>query len=205
MAFDPFHPHPVPGMPNSSWLTVNQLASIGSVVAAWSWMDLAFEALLSTLIQTDDMLGQSLTEDLSPDYRIKAARRLVKTWETAIRAPNESQSGLFTEIREITKWIATNKGRRNQIAHWIWLRSDDENMFGWKHHVMFASENERPSGEITKTEIMEFSKEIGLIAGRLGAAELEARNLPTWPQPTHEPLPLPGLSSLLAPYKGRSV
>lgn len=203
--FDPHDPHPVPGMPNSSWLTVNQLASIGSVVAAWSWMDLALESLLSTLVQSDDFLSQALTEDLGPDNRLKATKRLVRAWQQALLDPTERQIRLFEEVLELTKWIAANNGKRNQIAHWIWVRSDDEKMFGWKHHVVAAPDNARPNSEITKSSIIDFSKEIGIAAGRLAAVERVARDLPPWPHAKRVEIDLLGFDSLISPYIMRSV
>ena len=182
MSFDPFTPSPIAGLPDKSWLTTRQLAAIGSVLAVWSWIDVETQNLLCRLIKTDSMLAQSLTEDLGPDNRIKALKRLLKTWDHAIYDKNEFRKASLDEALAITKWIERNKSLRNQIAHWVWLRSDDETLFGWKHHTMpFLTEDQRPNIERKVTEIEEFAQESGKIVVRMNAAYHSFGNLPDWP------------------------
>jgi hypothetical protein len=205
MTFDPSHPSPVPGITDTAWPTINQLAAIGSVSAAWSWLDLGIEALLARLIEGDEMLAQALTEDLSPDNRLKALRRLVVTWERVVRNLTDDHRAVLAEVREIVTWVARNKGKRNEIIHWVWMRTDDEKLYGWKHRMMPTTQAERPNRYMTKTEILEFSREIGAMAGRVGAAELAARQLPPFPKPpswTGTP-DWPILASLFGPYQLR--
>jgi hypothetical protein len=203
MAFDPSQPSPIVTIPDTSWHTINQQAAIGSVVAAWSWLDMGVQALLARLTQTDDMLVQALTEDLSIDNRLKALRRLVRTWEHFTVGTEPDRVELWNEIRAIAVWIAKNKGTRNEIAHWTWLRQDDATMFGWKHHLSPALKDERPSRQSSTTEMLQFSSAIGVIVARLENAVVAARALPAWHEPSLEtPLTL-GLASLLRPYVRR--
>jgi len=148
------------------------------------------------------MLGQALTENLSPDNRLAALRRLLTTWERMVHLTLD-QKALIAECRELIKWIAQNKAKRNRIAHWIWLRSTDAELFGWKHHIMPTDDKERPNETINKSDILEFSREIGQIAGRVAAAELQARMLPPFPKSSPGMLNVPGLASLLGPYLHR--
>ena len=205
MAFDPSHTCPIERLPPTSWPTINQLAAIGSVVATWCWLEHALESLLATFIQSDVMLTQSLTEDLSVDNRLKAAKRLITTWEWVTGLPSDEHKSLFDELKLLLKWVATNKARRNQIAHRLWVRSDDAEMFGWKHHQAPADIGVRPSATITVTDLLAFSAEIGAIANRLSQAELCARTLPRLPPLSQQTLEVPGLASLLDPYRSRST
>ena len=206
MAFDPSHPSPIPGMPDTSWPTINQLAGIGSVLAAWSWLDLGIEALLATLTKSDEMLVQALTEDLSADNRLKALRRLAITWERVGR-PTDEEKALLSEIRDIAKEVIRHKALRNKVAHGLWMRTDDEKMYRWRHHVAPLLSTESHGEHLTVSELLEFTKEIGSLAGRANAAEMAARNLPPFPSPlsSHKMPPLPGLASLLAPHRLRGA
>jgi hypothetical protein len=190
----------VPGVSNSSWPTINQLAGIGSVVVAWSWLELAVESLLTALVQSDDMLSQALTENLSPDHRLSALVRLAKTWERMVRKLTDEQRALLVEIRDLAKLVAKYKGERNKTAHWIWLRQDDTKMFGWKHHVMPTEPHAGPNAHKTTEDLLESSKVIGEVAHRVANAELAARNLPLWPGASRHILNVPGLASLPGPY-----
>lgn len=188
------------------WLTNKQLAAIGSVVAVWSWLDLEIENLMATLAQGDAMLIQALTEDLSPDNRLNALRRLITTWERACPTLSEEHKAAFAKAREVIRWVAANKARRNRIAHSLWSRTDDETMFGWKHHIMPRDSGKVGSFEkITTSEITAFSKEIGRQQANLSLAMQVLKLLPVWPSPTSLPgIPdVPGLESLLSSHLRR--
>lgn len=159
-----------------------------------------------TLVQGDEMLVQSYTEDLSPDNRLSALRRLLKTWERIDPGLTDEHRKAFATTRDIIKWIAQNKGKRNQIAHWIWVRVDDESLFGWKHHTMPTEGDENLRGQtMTVDQLLEFSREIGDQEGRLDEVNRVLRSLPAWPpaRPSNEIPPVPGLASLLSPYRRR--
>lgn len=204
MTFDPTHGSPIPGVSNTSWPTINQAAAIGSVVVAWNWLDLALETLLATLTKSDEMLTQALTEDLSPDNRLKALRRLALTWQRV--APlDQAQVALVEEIRAISKEVASLKSERNRVAHGLWMRSDDETMFRWKHHIAPVAEQERTSEHKKTSDLLGLTEQIGQLAGRAAAAELIARDLPAFPVPTSglKTPNIPGLDSLLGSYRLR--
>lgn len=205
MDFDHSYSSPIPGKSDSSWPTVYQLAGIGSVIAAWNWLDLAIESLLATLTKSDEMLVQALTEDLSQDNRLKALRRLAITWERIGRL-NDEHKALFAEIRRIVKDVAQAKVLRNKIAHGLWIRNDDEAMYRWKHHVAPIASNESFGEHVTVSELLDFSKQVGGLAGRAAVVEIASRDLPPFPGPLSSSRgmpPVPGLASLLAPHRLR--
>ncbi|MCW3796312.1 hypothetical protein OMW55_00610 [Sphingomonas sp. BN140010] len=194
------------GIPSTAWPTINQLAAIGSVAATWSWLDLSLEGILAKLVHSDEMLAQALTEDLSPDNRLKALRRLTRTWEQVHPDLTDAHKAQFDEVREIVKWVAANKARRNEIVHWLWLRRDDARLFGWKHRVTPAIPSEARASKLADYEsFLEFSREIGSMADRAAETERALSDLPPWPKPTALPgTPLsPAVGSLLSPYRRR--
>lgn len=201
MSYDPTEPSPIPGLPNTSWPTNDQLSGVGAVAATWSWLEMALETLLCALSRSDEALSQAFTTDLSPDNRVKALRRLVTTWERILGTETERFSVVFTELREFAQWYAKNKTRRNQIVHTLWMRRDDTVMFGWKHKTMPQEGSEVHGGSLTRGEAIEFSQEVGGWVARLNAAEIACHSLPVLPPPSPDMLYLPGLASLLAPYR----
>lgn len=206
MPFDPHEPSPIPGQSDSAWPTIDQLAAIGSVVVAWSWLQLGIEHLMATLVQGDDMLVQALTEDLSPDNRLVALKRLMTTWERAAPNLSDEHRVAITAGRDVVKWVAANKGKRNKIAHWIWARFDDEQLFGWKHHTMPREKGkDGPHEKMTKAELRDFARDIGDQEGRVAEVQRVLKTLPAWPSApsSRETPPVPGLESLLSPYRRR--
>lgn len=205
MPFDPSEPSPIPGLPNTSWPTNDQLSGIGAVAATWSWLEMALECLLCALTRTDEALSQAFTGDLSPDNRVKALRRLVTTWERILGPKAEPFAPLFAELREFAQWFARSKDRRNRIVHTLWMRADDSEMFGWKHKTMPQDGHEPMGGPLTREDSIAFSREVGAWVARLNAAERACLSLPVLPPPSPDMLYLPGLASLLAPHRRRGV
>ena len=132
MGFNPHGPSPIESLPNSIWLTYRQLSAIGAVVATWSWLELQMESTLEKLVQSPSHLSQSLTIDLGPDPRLKAIKRLSATWRAALHGKHDA---LLDEIDDWVKWISKNKTERNIVAHYIWMRTNDTNMLGFKYHT----------------------------------------------------------------------
>lgn len=178
MAFDPRGPSPIQSLPDSTWLTYRQLSAIGAVVATWSWLELQMESALEKLVQSPSHLSQALTIDLGPDNRIKAIKRLTATWRAAMQGKNEQ---LFDEIEDWAKWISKNKTERNIVAHYIWFRANDAEMFGFKYHTQPKS-GATPTAAKTVTEIEDFSDEIGkrVVQGNVIVSKL--REFPDWPE-----------------------
>lgn len=186
MTFDPHWRSPLQGLPDSAWPTINQLAAIGTVVNAWSWLDLAVQNLLCRLVQSATHLSQTLTEDLSPDNRIKALRRLAHTLDSVFLNITGEQAAAIAEIDAVAKWMAANKAKRNNIAHYLWLRNTDEKMFGWKYSLAIRDDHSRPELMLAWRDLVTFSEEIGAMITRVDAVEKVVRNWPDWPQSWRE-------------------
>lgn len=204
MPFDDFDPSPILSLPDSAWPTNKQLAAIGSVAVVWNWLDLAIENIIATLTKGDEMLVQALTEDLSPDNRLKAIRRLVTTWEIVVKL-DENHRQILQEIGKIVTEVKKFKTDCNRFIYGIWNRVDDETMFRWKHHTAPRNGDHGLYENFTKDDLVTFSVAVGQLVARANAAEVAARSLPPFPAPrSSSELPsIPGLSSLLAPYRRR--
>lgn len=184
MAFEPYYSPPKGWMPESAGLTVNQLASIGFVISTWAALESIFQNVLFVLAQSPDSLGQALTEDLSPDNRSKALKRLCSSWKLVLGEGYESQIEALDRLDNVRKWIDSNKGKRNQIAHWNWLRVDDSSMFAFKMHLKPTNlAGNAPTGiQTTHDDLFAFGGEIGGKASELMEIISVLEELPAWPQ-----------------------
>lgn len=174
--------------PDSWWLPVRgrltraQLAIIGSAVTEWSVLDIQLQLLLCELAQSPDTLGQALTSDLGPDNRLKALERLVRTWRTILR-PSRLQTfkADLIEVEAILRWVKSKKSLRNKIAHWAWIRSDDNTIFGFKFTTQ-PLRSDRPSASINVNELRAFADEVNELAYRVTAVTVRLKQLPTFPR-----------------------
>lgn len=184
MPFDPYYSSPKGWMPESAGLTVNQLASIGFVMSTWEALESIFQNVLFVLAQSPDSLGQALTEDLSADNRSKALKRLCSSWKLVLGDGYEKQIAALDGLDNVRKWIDANKGKRNQIAHWNWLRVDDKNMFAFKMHLKPTTlADNAPTGiHTTHDDLFAFGGEIGSMASELIGLLSVLDQLPPWPQ-----------------------
>src|SRR5262245_19243164 len=114
--------------PSTSHLTSEQATAIADVIINWSVLEVVLQDLLVALTQSPTALGQALTEDLGPDNRLKALKRLARTWIALLSSPSwvDSKNSDFIkaldDCQALATWIAMAKARRNQIAHWTWFR-----------------------------------------------------------------------------------
>ena len=184
MAFEQFVPPPQGWAPPSAGLTHSQLMGIGAVVSAWAVLEAVLQDALVALAKSPLTLGQALTEDLGPDNRLKALRRLCQTWQIIMKGRNAEQSEMLDEVAAIGVWIEKQKGLRNQVAHWQWMRQTDHLAFGFKYSTKPAN----PAGTATNfmtahtTDFTDFAGEISDKAGELIELIADLRKLPPWPE-----------------------
>lgn len=191
MAFEPFIAPPQNWATSYAGLTIEQAAGIGAVAYTWSIAEAAIEMVLGELAQSPSALGQALTIALGPDNRLQALRRLCATWRTSLNDFRKAELGAIDEIDKCVKWITANKGRRNQIVHYLWHRTDDSSMLGRKHDTRPLHTYEQPvdkSISFLVEDLLAFANEINGCSDRLFAALREVESLPAWPR-KHVPPP----------------
>lgn len=177
-------------VPASGHLTERQATALADVITEWSVLEISLQKVLCILAQAPTALGQALTEDLGPDNRIKALKRLAQTWKLSHRRDQFTveQNIALTDCLILATWIAQVKGRRNQIAHWSWQRSNDEEMFGFKYSTRpaatYADQKNIPQTNITETvsALISFSEQINFAAHRLQLASEMLQTLRAWPR-----------------------
>lgn len=183
MAFKPFFPPPENWAGPGAGLTEKQLGGIGAVVSAWSILDAVTQEALVDLAQSPRTLGQALTDDLGPDNRLKALKRLCETWLIIMPGRNAELAGFLEGLEDLRKWVQENKGRRNQIAHWLWMRQSDDKMLGFKYSTRPHNAKAPAGTSLTASpdDFWDFAKLINQKTDALIEIVRDLRRLPSWP------------------------
>jgi hypothetical protein len=185
MAFEPFVPPAKGWAPETAGLTHSQLIGIASVVSAWAVLEGVLQNVLVVLTQAPLALGQALTEDLGPDNRLKALKRLCQSWEIAAGGRYPEHMPALASVAAVGTWVEKNKGRRNQIAHWQWLRQTDDEVLGFKYSMRIGSPEKPSSGSFLTAKTTDFSvfaEEIRLQTEKMINLLEPLEKLPAWPR-----------------------
>jgi hypothetical protein len=166
-------------------LDEEQRADVMLVIQGWSLLESFLQKLLTTLAQSPLLLGQALTEDLGPDHRLKALRRLADSWLWRLNPETMGEAiGQLREVKDLAKWIKSNKDSRNQLVHWQWGALDDEHLICFKYTLkpppQSADFDPEAFGRTTITDIIEFAREIDAMNDRLQNATEVLEQLPPW-------------------------
>ena len=98
------------------------MIGIGTVTTAWAVFETAIQMALCELVQSPPALAQALTDDLGPDNRVKALKRLCASWAAALRDDRDAERQTISAVADCAKWFERNKAKRNQIIHYCWFR-----------------------------------------------------------------------------------
>lgn len=162
---------------------------MANVIGSWSVLETNCEKLLCALAQTPLTLGQTLTEDLGPDHRLKALRRLCRNWEIVLPRNHELQPRL-KELRSLATWVAQNKDARNRLVHWHWRSRGTDALVCFKYSFKPPTEDKVESPFLT-TSVKSLTGFFIEIAGKnreLKALLESLETLPPWQEilPSHD-------------------
>jgi len=143
-----------------SELTESQYAAIGRAVVEWANVEMLLGVLLSRLLATPEFLGRTYTDSISAMrlqnaineaidiHRIRYSHRIV---------PEQ----VLLEIAQINARVSTLRGIRNKIAHFCWVRSHDEEVFGisFRGGVPSPKKERRDNAVITSQELANLNAE----------------------------------------------
>ena len=191
MTFEPSIDPPSLWASTYSGLTHTQMIGIGSVISAWTVLEIATQQALCLLAQTPSVLGQALTDDLGPDARIRALKRLCDTWLAILGDERDEEKSAIAETSNVCRWFEQNKTKRNQIVHYFWLRISDEEIVGSKYSTKpYAADKVQRERYITMStsDLTTFAKEVSERADSLLGLTLRLGLLPSWPHTS----PMPG-------------
>ena len=108
--------------------TEAQYAMLGRAVVDWSILDLLIETLLARLLRAPDFPSSAITRRLGFEARLQALDALMELHRVRYGHRLLPQEALAA-VKDAIARARTLKPFRNQVAHWIWFRSDDETLF----------------------------------------------------------------------------
>lgn len=110
-------------------LTEAQYAAIGRAVVEWANVEYLLGVLLSRLLATPEFLARTYTDAISAVRLQEAVTEAVDIHRSRYRHRLVSK-GVLAEIAEINQRITAMCSTRNKIAHFCWVRTNDEELFG---------------------------------------------------------------------------
>lgn len=114
-----------------SELTDQQFLLIGKVVIEFSNLDFLLGVMLTRLLLTSEFLGRTYTDHISSFKLIEAIENALDIHERRYNNQLISQNK-SKEIKDILGKVKSLRKLRNKFAHYVWVRSSDEEMFGTK-------------------------------------------------------------------------
>lgn len=110
-------------------LTEEQYAALGKAVVEWANIEELLGAVIGRLLATPDFLARSFTDSMS-------AFRVQDILTQAIEIHSERyqcrrvRKEILDELTAINAKITTLRAKRNKIAHFCWMRTTDEELWG---------------------------------------------------------------------------
>jgi hypothetical protein len=143
-----------------SELTDTQYAAIGKAVVEWANVEFLLGVLLSRLLATPEYLSRTYTESISAArlqsaiaeaveiHRVRYGHRLV---------PEQ----ILLEIVQVNSLVTAIRGVRNKIAHFCWVRSHDEELFGtsFRGGVPSKKKERRDHAVLTSQELAQLNNQ----------------------------------------------
>jgi len=112
-----------------SELTDGQYALLGKYMVEWSNCEHILRVILTRLLLTPEFLGRTYTDDMAAFKVGQAIEEAVKIQRTRFGGILLGQE-LANELLRINKALDKHRSFRNKIAHYIWMRNNDDEIFG---------------------------------------------------------------------------
>jgi hypothetical protein len=110
-------------------LTEAQYAALGKAVVEWANVEYLLGVLLGRLLATPEFLARTYTDALSAVRLQDAIAEAVEIHRIRYRTRLISEQ-ILIEIVQINSRVTIARSARNRIAHFCWMRSHDEEIFG---------------------------------------------------------------------------
>lgn len=151
-----------------SKLTDEQHQLIGMFVAEWATAEFFLGLLLSRLLFAPEFLSRTYTDSLGAAQMQDAICQAVEIHKYRYGAKLISTEAL-DEILLINRRIEKLRSLRNKFAHFCWMRTSDEKMFGTSLSGAVPSDkrHERASVSLEISEIRKRYDELFVVVERL--------------------------------------
>lgn len=151
-----------------SELTEAQYAALGKAVVEWANVEFLLGVLLSRLLATPEFLSRTYTDSISAVRLQDAITEAVEIHR--VRYGHRLVSGqILIEIDQVNSQVTAIRGMRNKIAHFCWVRSHDEELFGtsFRGGVSSAKKERRDHAVLTSQELVQLNSEVHLLVEQL--------------------------------------
>jgi len=135
-----------------SGLTEAQYAAIGRAVVEWANVEFLLGVLLSRLLATPEFLARTYTDSISA---VRLQEAIAEAAEIhSVRYGNRLVSHeALKEISEVNNRVTHLRAVRNKFAHFCWMRSNDEEIFGTSFSGgIWSPKRERRDNIVLKVE-----------------------------------------------------
>lgn len=141
-------------------LTEAQYSAVGKAVVEWANVEFLLDVLLSRLLGTPEFLARTYTDSLSAVRLQNAISAAVGIHDHRYGNRLVSKEAL-AEIANINQRVTALRGMRNKIAHFCWVRSNDEELFGtsFRGGVPSPKKERYDSTVLKSSELAELNKE----------------------------------------------
>lgn len=115
----------------NSDLTSEQYELLGKNFIEWSNIEFLLGVLLSRLLFTPEFLGRTYSDEMSAVKLESSIRNALDIHRKRYKSRVISEQ-LSVEISDIIQSASKCRALRNKLAHYMWMRSDDNEIFGSK-------------------------------------------------------------------------
>ena len=112
-------------------LTDEQYKILGQNFIEWSNIEFMLGILLSRLLFTPEFLGRTYSDQMSA-VKLEAAIKNALDIHCHRYGNSVVSKELSQEIKEILSSVSKCRTLRNKLAHYLWMRSNDTEIFGSK-------------------------------------------------------------------------
>ncbi|WP_311222978.1 MULTISPECIES: hypothetical protein [unclassified Acidovorax] len=137
-----------------SEITEAQYAALGKAVVEWANVEFLLGVLLSRLLGTPEFLARTYTDSISAVRLQEAITEAVEIHRVRYRHRLASEQVLL-EISQVNLEVTTLRSMRNKIAHFCWVRSHDEELFGtsFRGGALSTKKERRDHAVLTSSEL----------------------------------------------------
>ncbi|HET7832165.1 MAG TPA: hypothetical protein VFK88_04290 [Gallionella sp.] len=110
-------------------LTEEQYAALGKVVVEWANIEELLGAISGRLLATPDFLARSFTDSISAVRIQTILTQAIEIHQVRYQCMRVHEA-ILNELTVLNEKVNTLRAKRNKIAHFCWLRSNDEELWG---------------------------------------------------------------------------
>lgn len=149
-------------------LTDRQFELLGRVVVEWANLEFLLGRLLNRLLHTPEFLGRTYTDQLTAsriELVIREAIDIQRVRYESLIVPEASQAAIL----ELLTKIQSKRALRNKIAHFCWLRTTDDTIFGtsFSGGLPGSAKHERSYASLTTSDLEDAHQSVAAIVDEL--------------------------------------